>query len=95
MTEINLTPVQSGGCGCGCGHDAVPELVARSIPKPIRHSAILGVVDGLASGESFVLVAPHDPKRLLTEMAERFGDSVAVEYLEQEPEAWKLKLTRV
>ena len=42
-----------------------------------------------------MLVAPHDPKPLLAQLAERFGDSLEVSYLVEGPEAWKLKLARV
>lgn len=94
MTELTLTESTSS-CGCG-GHDeALPELDARTIPHAIRHAAIHGVVDSLRPGAAFVLVAPHDPKPLLAQIADHHGDAVAVSYVQQGPEAWKLKLERV
>lgn len=93
MTEISLTP--KSGCGCG-GHDeSLPELDARIIPHAVRHAAIHGVVDGLQPGAAFVLVAPHDPVPLLRQITERYGESIAVSYVQEGPEAWKLKLARL
>jgi len=93
MTEINLTPKSS--CGCGGAHDQLPELDARTIPHAVRHAAIHCVVDGLQPGGAFVLVAPHDPIPLLAQITDRHGDDIAVEYVQRGPEAWKLKLTHV
>lgn len=92
VTEINLTPKSS--CGCGGTHDQLPELDARIIPHAVRHAAIHGVVDTLQSGASFVLIAPHDPVPLLNQISDRHGDAISVEYVERGPEAWKLKFTR-
>lgn len=92
-TEIPLT--EKSACGCGEHDEALPELDARTIPHAIRHAAILGAVDSLTPGRALVLVAPHDPKPLLAQLAERFGDSLVVSYLVEGPEAWKLKLARV
>lgn len=94
MTELTLTQ-SSSSCGCGGHDDVLPELDARVIPHAIRHAAIHGVVDSLTTGMAFVLVAPHDPKPLLVQIADRHGDAVAVSYVQQGPEAWKLKLERV
>lgn len=92
MQEISLTSKSS--CGCG-GHDeALPELDARSIPHAIRHAAIHGVVDSLQAGSAFVLVAPHNPLPLLAQVQDRHGDDIAISYVEEGPEAWKLKLAR-
>ena len=40
------------------------------------------------------LVAPHDPKPLLAQIAGREGEAVEVTYLERGPEAWTLRLSR-
>ena len=93
MTELNLTA--KSGCGCG-GHDeSLPALDARVIPHAVRHAAIHGVVDSLQTGSAFVLVAPHDPVPLLRQINDRHGDNIAVSYVQEGPEAWKLKLARV
>lgn len=92
MTELNLTPAHS--CGCGAADHELPELDARSIPHAIRHAAIIGVVDSLQPGAAFVLVAPHNPLPLLNQIADRHGSAIRVTYVEEGPEAWKLKLER-
>lgn len=84
MPELPLTERERG---------APAELDARAIPHKLRHAAVHGVVDSLGPGRSFVLVAPHDPLPLLGQVRDRHGDDIAVEYLEQGPEAWRLKLT--
>lgn len=92
MTELNLTPKSS--CGCGAAHEELPELDVRHIPHAVRHAAIHGVVDSLQPGAAFVLVAPHDPIPLLNQIAARHGEAISFEYLTNGPEAWKLKLAR-
>lgn len=94
MTALNITEKKTS-CGCGESHDALPELDARHIPHAVRHAAIHGVVDSLAPGAAVVLVAPHDPLPLLAQIEQRHGSSIAVDYVERGPEAWKLKLERV
>lgn len=85
---------ETDGCACGAAHESLPELDARTIPHAIRHASIKGALGSLRSGEAMVLVAPHDPKPLLAQIAEREGDLIEVSYLEEGPEAWRLKLTR-
>ena len=92
MTEFPITEKTSS---CGCGHDEqLPELDARVIPHAIRHAAIHGVVGSLQPGAAFVLVAPHNPLPLLAQIEEHNGDAIAVSYLQEGPDAWKLKLER-
>ncbi|WP_203567244.1 DUF2249 domain-containing protein [Aestuariimicrobium ganziense] len=102
MTELPLTDkpltdkplAEKQSCGCG-GHDHdLPEIDARAIPHRIRHGAILGALGSLHPGEAMVLVAPHDPKPLLAQIGQLHGDAVEASYLEQGPEAWRIKLTR-
>ena len=84
-----------GGCGCGHEDEALPELDARIIPHNIRHGAILGSLGQLRAGQAMVLVAPHNPLPLLGQIEAAYGDGVQVSYLEEGPEAWRLKLARV
>ncbi|GLV47252.1 aminotransferase [Thermus sp. LT1-2-5] len=70
------------------------ELDVRDIPPRERHPRIFGVFDGLAPGESLVLVNDHDPKPLYYQLqAERPG-AFAWEYLEAGPEVWRVRITR-
>ena len=93
-TPIPVTAKQ-GGCGCSdAGAHTDPVLDARLIPHAVRHAAIFGALDSLASGASLVLVAPHDPLPLLAQARARYNDAIAVEYLVEGPEAWHLRITR-
>jgi uncharacterized protein (DUF2249 family) len=97
-TTLPLTEAPSHGAGhagaCGCGEvDAgAPELDVRAIPHSIRHATVFGAWSAIQPGGSLVLVAPHDPKPLLAQLAER--GPITVPYLEQGPEAWRLAVTR-
>lgn len=92
MQEIPLTEVTSG-CGCEEEH-GLPELDARAIPHKLRHGAVFGAFAAVRPGSAMVLLAPHDPKPLLSQLAEREGDAVEVSYLERGPEVWRLRLAR-
>lgn len=93
MTELPITE-RSSDCGCDEAHSEGPELDARQIPHRIRHAAVLGVVGSLGLGQSFVLVAPHDPLPLLAQIRKQTDDQIEVSYLQRGPEAWRLQLTR-
>jgi uncharacterized protein (DUF2249 family) len=83
--------------GCTCGEDQgqeAPVLDARAISHAIRHAAIFGALDSLPSGGALVLVAPHDPQRLLAQARDRYPEGIAVEYQQRGPEAWHLRLQR-
>lgn len=72
-----------------------PELDARLIPHAIRHGAVFGALGQVRPGGAMVLVAPHDPLPLLTQLHRLEGDAVEVSYLERGPEAWRLRFERV
>ena len=93
MTQLPVTEV-THTCACGCADEELPELDARAIPHAIRHATIFGALGAVKPGGAMVLVAPHDPKPLLAQIAEREGDAIEVSYLEEGPEAWRLKFTR-
>ncbi|MBK8733118.1 MAG: DUF2249 domain-containing protein [Actinomycetales bacterium] len=78
----------------GCADEELPELDARAIPHAIRHATIFGALGAIKPGGAMVLVAPHDPKPLLAQIAQREGDAIDVSYLQEGPEAWRLKFTR-
>jgi uncharacterized protein (DUF2249 family) len=81
-----------GACSCGEQGADAPELDVRPIPHAIRHAAVLGAWSAIPTGGSLVLVAPHDPRPLLAQIAEREGP-VTVTYLDEGPDAWRLRLT--
>lgn len=89
---LPVTDVSASGCGCGCSEDSVPVLDVREIPHAIRHATVFGALGAVPAGGSLDLVAPHDPKPLLAQIADR--DPVQVTYLQEGPQAWTLRLTR-
>lgn len=91
LTEA-ATPAPTGACGCGEPAGDAPELDVRVIPHAIRHATVFGAWSAIPDGGSLVIVAPHDPKPLLAQLAER--GPLTVTYLDEGPDAWRLKLTR-
>ncbi|NKY40496.1 DUF2249 domain-containing protein [Cellulomonas septica] len=79
-------------CGCGGHDDADPVLDVRTIPHAIRHATVFGAFEAIAPGKSLVLVAPHLPRPLLAQLAERAP--IESEVLVDGPDAWHVKITR-
>jgi len=97
-TQINLatSPATHGGCGCGCsGNEGTPELLAASLPKVIRHGAIIGGLTSMKAGQKLVLVVGHDPLPLLTQLNRAAPEAFALTYLERGPETFRLEFTRL
>ena len=90
--DIPLSPTPHA-CGCQDDSHGAPELDVRAIPHAIRHATVFGAMNAIPAGGSLVLVAPHDPKPLLAQIAEREGP-VTITYLDEGPEAWRLRITR-
>jgi len=93
-TRTNLPIHEAGACGCGEHEASEPELDVRQIPHQIRHATVFGALSAIRPGQSMILTAHHDPKPLLDQIADREGGTIAVSYLQQGPEAWRLRLQR-
>jgi uncharacterized protein (DUF2249 family) len=93
MTQMVPLGTSTGG-GCNCGHHEDEDVVldVRVIPHAIRHGSVIGAFDSIPLGGSLVLVAPHNPLPLLNQLAERAP--IAVEYLVEGPEEWRLRISR-
>jgi len=65
--------------------DAIYPFDARGVAKRFRHAAIFGALDALQPGETMRFVNDHDPLPLLAQIAQRYGESVNVEYVQREP----------
>lgn len=92
-TELPITEAHS--CGCGCSDSTgLPQLDTRTIPHELRHGAVFGALATRQPGTGLVLIASHDPKPLLAQIAQLEGDSIVVDYLVEGPEAWHLRMTR-
>lgn len=57
---------------------------ARGIAKRFRHAAIFGALDALTPGETMRFCNDHDPLPLLGQIAARYGDGIAVRYVQRE-----------
>lgn len=97
-TQLDLatSPAKHGGCTCGCGSSdaATPELVAASLPKIVRHGAIIGGLTSMKAGQKLVLVVSHDPVPLLTQLNRVAPDAFELAYLERGPESFRLEFTK-
>lgn len=92
LTQTGSTP-KASGCGCGGHDDSIPVLDVRTIPHAVRHGAVFGAFDAIPAGGSLIIVAPHAPKPLLHQLAER--SPIEVEYLLEGPEEWHVQITRL
>jgi uncharacterized protein (DUF2249 family) len=81
-------------CSCGEADGGDPVLDVRDIPHSIRHATVFGAFDAVPAGGTLVLVAHHDPLPLLSQLRERTGGGLAVDYAESGPDVWRLRLTR-
>jgi len=70
-------------------------LDVRSEPPVRRHSLIFDTYEQLAPGSAFVLVNDHDPKPLYYQFAAEHEGEFSWDYLEEGPQAWRVKIGRV
>lgn len=71
------------------------ELDVRTLIPIKRHEKLLKLFKDLPAGESFVFINDHDPKPLYYEFRSIFGDVVGWEYLQRDPEEWKVKVMKL
>ena len=69
-------------------------LDIRPIPPMNRHPLIFDHFEALKTDESFVLVNDHDPKPLFYQFQAERTDQFTWEYLEQGPQAWRVRIGR-
>jgi uncharacterized protein (DUF2249 family)/quercetin dioxygenase-like cupin family protein len=70
-------------------------LDVRPLRKPDKHPTIFSVYDGLARGESFVLVNNHNPLHLREEFEAEHRGSYGWDYLERGPREWRIQITKL
>jgi uncharacterized protein (DUF2249 family) len=80
-------------CGCGEHDSGDPVLDVRAIPHAIRHATVFGAFDAIPTGGSLVVVAPHLPRPMLAQLAQRAP--IEYEVLVDGPEAWHVRITRL
>lgn len=71
-----------------------PVLDIRSIAPMNRHPLIFDKFAALATGEGFILVNDHDPKPLFYQFQAELTDQFTWDYLEQGPQAWRVRIGR-
>ncbi|HET9947765.1 MAG TPA: DUF2249 domain-containing protein [Longimicrobiales bacterium] len=69
-------------------------LDVRVLTPREKHPTIFHTFEGLAPGESFVLVNDHDPKPLRYQFDYEYAGKFGWTYLEQGPDVWKVEITR-
>jgi uncharacterized protein (DUF2249 family) len=69
-------------------------LDVRSEPPIRRHELIFTSFDNLPVGDAFELVNDHDPKPLYYQLEAEQTGKFTWEYLEEGPEAWRVKIGR-
>ncbi len=67
---------------------------ARDIAKRFRHGAIFGAVDALNLGKTTRFVNDHDPLPLLDQLGTRYGETVAIRYVQRNPGAVVIDFVR-
>jgi uncharacterized protein (DUF2249 family)/hemerythrin-like domain-containing protein len=93
-----METIQAPGCCCCHGaheqetQDAIVDV--RPLPPPQRHRLIFQTFDSLKPGGAFVLVNDHDPKPLYYQFAAEYSGRFDWTYLEQGPEAWRVRVGR-
>lgn len=99
-----------GGCGCGgcgCGGDAAgaadtpaaaltidARIDVRDVPHAQRHARVLAALDAVPADGAVVLIAPHAPLPLLSQIDRRYDGQFATEWLQQGPDVWQVRLQR-
>ncbi len=68
---------------------------ARGIAKRFRHAAIFGALDALNPGEAMAFRNDHDPVPLLQQMEQRYGRTIAIEYVERNAAGVLIHFTRL
>ncbi|MCA9900959.1 MAG: DUF2249 domain-containing protein [Ardenticatenaceae bacterium] len=69
-------------------------LDIRTILPMNRHPLIFDQFETLKPEESFILVNDHDPKPLYYQFQAERTDQFSWEYLEQGPQAWRVRIGR-
>lgn len=79
------------------GHAEPPANVldVRPIPGRLKHTRIFECWRALAAGDHFVLLNDHDPVPLRYQFEAEFAGAFAWEYLEDGPEEFRVKITKL
>lgn len=81
-------------CSNATSHDMRYPFDARGVAKRFRHAAIFGALDSLNPGETMSFCNDHDPLPLLAQLAQRYGDTISINYVAREPGQIVIDFTR-
>ena len=81
-------------CALPVTSEGVYPFDARGVAKRFRHAAIFGALDSLQPGETMRFCNDHDPLPLLGQFQARYGDAVAIRYVQREPGAIVIDFSR-
>ena len=70
-------------------------LDVRTLPPAQRHPMIFQRFAALPVGGDFTLVNDHDPKPLYYQLNFEYSGQLGWDYLEQGPEVWRVRISRV
>lgn len=70
-------------------------LDVREMAPRERHPTILATFDGLAPGQAMELVNDHEPRPLRYQFEAELPGTFTWEYLEEGPEAWRVRIGRL
>lgn len=70
-------------------------LDVTQIEPRLKHPTIFQKFDALSGGEAFVIHNDHDPKPLYYQMVAERGETFDWKYLEEGPEIWKVKISKL
>jgi len=70
------------------------ELDVRVIPPREKHPTIFRTFDGLARGESMVIINDHDPRPLRYQLEAEHPSEFVWTYESEGPEVWRVRIDR-
>ena len=91
---IHITKKDNSGLGED-GYAVVQEMDIRPFPPAERHEMFYKAFADIKAGEAFEFINDHDPKPLYYQMEAESKEPFKWEYLEQGPDAWKVRVIKV
>ena len=75
--------------------NSISIIDVRTIVPIDRHKVIFETFKALKTGESMEIVNDHHPTPLKAQFSERFIDAYQWDYLQEGPDLWRVKITKV
>ncbi|MCO5232061.1 MAG: DUF2249 domain-containing protein [Chitinophagales bacterium] len=91
---VHITKKVKSGLGDD-GFSVVNEMDIRPFPPAERHEMFYQAFADIKEGEAFEFINDHDPKPLYYQMEAESKEPFRWEYLEEGPDAWKVRVIKV